>query len=294
MSTGDVSLSPTSAPPERQERHGLEQLPTLTRLLYRWCVGLINRTLERFPGLRHGLARLEAAETTIRRLRLERDEALGFLRERNNELAHYDTALRNLFAAVGEVGRELDAVQRDVVSHQQKVAEHVGQLVNHILQLQQSLREAALDMQEAQADLDAVAAAFRRHQERVEQLTLQLQQRLWEAALDMEDAQTELDGIARTFRNHQSALDRRIGLKDMALLSMLDAAREAEAEMDLLTQHVQRHQKVFSRTYHEALAENNRLSQELETIVAEVAQTNSLTAAHIQALEAELAALRAR
>ncbi len=294
MSKDDLSLSPTSAAPEQQVRHGLEQLPTLTRLLYRWCVGLINRTLERFPGLQHGLTRLEAAETTIRRLRLERDEALGFLRERNNELAHYDTALRNLLAAAGEVSRDLDAIRQSALVHQTRIVEHINQLVNHILQLQHSLQVAASDMQEAQTELDAVTLAVRHYQARVEHLTQQLQQSLWEASLDMAAIGTELDGITSAFRDHQAQLDRRIGLKDMALLNLLDASRQAEAELDLLTQQVQRHQKVFSRTYHAALAENNRLSQELETIVAEVAQTNSLTAAHIQALEAELAALRAR
>ncbi|MCS7080103.1 MAG: hypothetical protein NZ585_08640 [Chloracidobacterium sp.] len=252
MIASGVSPSPTSAPPEQ---YGLQRLPTVTRVLYRWCVSLINRTLERFPGLRHGIKRLEVAETTIRQLRYERDEALGFLRERNNELAHYDTALRNFFAAVGEVTRELEAIRRDVAAHQARVAEHTEQLVNHILYLQQRLREAALDMQEAQADLDAIASAF---------------------------------------RSHQAQLDRRIGQKDMALLGTLDAAQEAETELELFVQQVDHYQRALLRVYREAMAENARLSQELETIVAEVAQTNSQTAAYIQALEAELAALRTR
>ncbi len=254
-STSDTSLSPVSFPPESGPKESLQVLPTLTRLVYRWCVGLINRTLERFPALQHGISRLEAAEMTIRRLRQERDEALGFLRERNQELAHYDTAVRNLFSVVSEVTREMEDIRQALLTHNMYVAEHLRQREDNILQLQYRLQEAAVDMQEVQADLDDLELALRRH----------LQQ-----------------------------LGRRIEVADLALFSMFEVAKETDGELELLAQQVHRQHRLFSRVYGESHSENERLAQEINTLVAEAAQTNEVTAKHIRALEQELATLRSR
>ncbi len=255
MSISDTSLSPVSSPPEGGPKDSLQVLPTLTRLVYRWCVGIINRTLERFPALQHGISRLEAAEMTIRRLRQERDEALGFLRERNQELAHYDTAVRNLFAAVSEAIREMEDIRQALLTHEMNVAKHLRQREDDILQLQHRLQEAAVDMQEVQADLDDLELALRRH----------LQQ-----------------------------LGRRIEVADLALFSMFEVAKETDGELDLLAQQVHRQHKLFSRVYGESHSENERLAQEINTLVAEAAQTNEVTAKHIRVLEQELATLRSR
>ena len=255
MSVSDTSLSPVSSPPESGPKDSLQVLPALTRLVYRWCVGLINRTLERFPTLQHGISRLEAAEMTIRRLRQERDEALGFLRERNQELAHYDTAVRNLFSVVSEATREMEDIRQALLTHEMHVAEHLRQREDDILQLQYRLQEAAVDMQEVQADLDNLELAVRRH------------------------------------LHH---LGRRIEAADLALFGMLEVAKETEGELDLLAQQAQRQHKLFSRVYGESLTEQERLTQEINTLVAEAAQTNEMTAKHIRALEQEVAALRAR
>ncbi|MFQ3580670.1 MAG: hypothetical protein SNJ67_11530 [Chloracidobacterium sp.] len=249
MSLSDIS----TPPPSTDERLSTESLPALTRLLYRWGVRIINRTLARFPLLQHGIERLEEAETTIRRLRRERDEALGYLRERNQELAHYDTAARNLFSAIGETTREIEDIRQAMAAHHSHVAEHIHQLETHILRLQQSLREAAWDMQDVQSDLDSLENAV---------------------------------------RSHHRQLNRRVEVTDLALLSMIDASREVESELDALSEQVLRQNKAFSRVYGEVGTENERLSQELNTIVAEVAQANEVTTAHIRSLEAELAALR--
>ncbi|MGQ9896411.1 MAG: hypothetical protein ACUVR8_02460 [Acidobacteriota bacterium] len=255
MSDSDVSIQPVSLAPESSHRDPLQALPTLTRLVYRWCVGLINRTLERFPALQHGINRLEAAEVTIRRLRQERDEALGFLRERNHELAHYDTAIRNLFSVVSEVTHEMEDIRRALLTHRMNVAEHIQRHENDILQLQFRLEEAAGDMQEAQADLD---------------------------------------GIELAVRGHLHRLGRRIEAGDLALLGMLEVVKETEEELDCLAHQLYRQHKLFSRVHGESVAENERLTQEINTLVAEAAQTNEVTAKHIRALEQELDALRSR
>lgn len=255
MASSDTSIQPVSLAPEDGNRDTLQVLPALTRLLYRWCVGLINRTLERFPSIQHGISRLEAAETTIRRLRQERDEALGFLRERNQELAHYDAAVRNLFSAVGEVTRELDDIRQALLTHDLNVAEHIRQRENDILQLQYRLQEAAVDMQ---------------------------------------DVQTDLDSLELAVRNHLYQLGRRIEAVDMAFFDLAEAARETEGELDWLAQQINHQYKLFSRVYGESTAENERLTQEVNTLVAEAAQTNEMTAKHIRSLEKELAELRAR
>ncbi len=294
MSVSDTSLSPASFPPEGGPKDSLQVLPTLTRLVYRWCVGLINRTLERFPALQHGISRLEAAEMTIRRLRQERDEALGFLRERNHELAHYDTAVRNLFSVVSEVTREMEDIRQALLTHNMHVAEHLRQREDNILQLQYRLQEAATDMQQAQADLDDIERTVRHYFHQRESDILQLQYRLQEAAVDMEEVQADLKDIEMGVRHHLQRLGRRIEVADLALFGMLEVAKETEGELDLLSQQVHRQHRLFSRAYGESLAENERLAQEIDTLVAEVAQTNEMTAKHIRALEQELAALRSR
>ncbi len=252
MPLNDISISPSfsSAP---SERLSVRQLPALTRLIYGWCASVVNRALARFPTLQHGLHRLEEAEQTIRRLRQERDEALGFLRERNYELERYDTAARNFFSAVNEASRELEDIRQALLTHQARVADHAEQLKLYILRLQQSLREAALDM---------------------------------------EDAQSELDGIKSAFQDHRRQVDERVRRAGTATLDLFNALQEAESELAILERQARRHQKTTSRVYGEAAAENERLSRELNVIVAEVAQTNNLTVAHINQLEAELAALR--
>jgi hypothetical protein len=294
MSISDTSLSPVSFPPESGPKDSLQVLPTLTRLVYRWCVGLINRTLERFPALQHGISRLEAAEMTIRRLRQERDEALGFLRERNQELAHYDTAVRNLFSVVSEVTREMEDIRQALLTYNRHVAEHLSHRENNILQLQYRLQEAAMDMQEAQADLDDIEETVRHYFHQREGDILQLQYRLQEAAVDMEEVQADLNDLELAVRRHLQQLGRRIEVADLALFGMLEVAKEAEGELDLLSQQVHRQHRLFARVYGESLAENARLTQEIDTLVAEAAQTNEMTAKHIRALEQELASLRSR
>ncbi|QUV82647.1 hypothetical protein J8C01_04775 [Chloracidobacterium sp. D] len=333
MSISDTSLSPVSFPPESGPKDSLQVLPTLTRLVYRWCVGLINRTLERFPALQHGISRLEAAEMTIRRLRQERDEALGFLRERNQELAHYDTAVRNLFSVVSEATREMEDIRQALLTYNRHVAEHLSHRESNILQLQYRLQEAAMDMQEAQADLDDIEETVRHYFHQREGDILQLQYRLQEAAMDMQEAQADLDDIEETVRHyfhqregdilqlqyrlqeaavdmeevqadlndlelavrrHLQQLGRRIEVADLALFGMLEVAKETEGELDLLSQQVHRQHRLFARVYGESLAENARLTQEIDTLVAEAAQTNEMTAKHIRALEQELASLRSR
>jgi hypothetical protein len=294
MSISDTSLSPVSFPPESGPKDSLQVLPTLTRLVYRWCVGLINRTLERFPALQHGISRLEAAEMTIRRLRQERDEALGFLRERNQELAHYDTAVRNLFSVVSEVTREMEDIRQALLTYNRHVAEHLSHRENNILQLQYRLQEAAMDMQEAQADLDDIEETVRHYFHQREGDILQLQYRLQEAAVDMEEVQADLNDLELAVRRHLQQLGRRIEVADLALFGMLEVAKETEGELDLLSQQVHRQHRLFARVYGESLAENARLTQEIDTLVAEAAQTNEMTAKHIRALEQELASLRSR
>jgi len=294
MSISDTSLSPVSSPPESGPKDSLQVLPTLTRLVYRWCVGLINRTLERFPALQHGISRLEAAEMTIRRLRQERDEALGFLRERNQELAHYDTAVRNLFSVVSEVTREMEDIRQALLTYNRHVAEHLSHRESNILQLQYRLQEAAMDMQEAQADLDDIEETVRHYFHQREGDILQLQYRLQEAAVDMEEVQADLNDLELAVRRHLQQLGRRIEVADLALFGMLEVAKETEGELDLLSQQVHRQHRLFARVYGESLAENARLTQEIDTLVAEAAQTNEMTAKHIRALEQELASLRSR
>jgi hypothetical protein len=294
MSISDTSLSPVSFPPESGPKDSLQVLPTLTRLVYRWCVGLINRTLERFPALQHGISRLEAAEMTIRRLRQERDEALGFLRERNQELAHYDTAVRNLFSVVSEVTREMEDIRQALLTYNRHVAEHLSHRESNILQLQYRLQEAAMDMQEAQADLDDIEETVRHYFHQREGDILQLQYRLQEAAVDMEEVQADLNDLELAVRRHLQQLGRRIEVADLALFGMLEVAKETEGELDLLSQQVHRQHRLFARVYGESLAENARLTQEIDTLVAEAAQTNEMTAKHIRALEQELASLRSR
>jgi len=293
-SISDTSLSPVSFPPESGPKDSLQVLPTLTRLVYRWCVGLINRTLERFPALQHGISRLEAAEMTIRRLRQERDEALGFLRERNQELAHYDTAVRNLFSVVSEVTREMEDIRQALLTYNRHVAEHLSHRESNILQLQYRLQEAAMDMQEAQADLDDIEETVRHYFHQREGDILQLQYRLQEAAVDMEEVQADLNDLELAVRRHLQQLGRRIEVADLALFGMLEVAKETEGELDLLSQQVHRQHRLFARVYGESLAENARLTQEIDTLVAEAAQTNEMTAKHIRALEQELASLRSR
>jgi len=294
MSISDTSLSPVSSPPESGPKDSLQVLPTLTRLVYRWCVGLINRTLERFPALQHGISRLEAAEMTIRRLRQERDEALGFLRERNQELAHYDTAVRNLFSVVSEVTREMEDIRQALLTYNRHVAEHLSHRESNILQLQYRLQEAAMDMQEAQADLDDIEETVRHYFHQREGDILQLQYRLQEAAVDMEEVQADLNDLELAVRRHLQQLGRRIEVADLALFGMLEVAKETEGELDLLSQQIHRQHRLFARVYGESLAENARLTQEIDTLVAEAAQTNEMTAKHIRALEQELASLRSR
>jgi hypothetical protein len=294
MSVSDTSLSPVSSPPESGPKDSLQVLPALTRLVYRWCVGLINRTLERFPTLQHGISRLEAAEMTIRRLRQERDEALGFLRERNQELAHYDTAVRNLFSVVSEVTREMEDIRQALLTYNRHVAEHLSHRESNILQLQYRLQEAAMDMQEAQADLDDIEETVRHYFHQREGDILQLQYRLQEAAVDMEEVQADLNDLELAVRRHLQQLGRRIEVADLALFGMLEVAKETEGELDLLSQQVHRQHRLFARVYGESLAENARLTQEIDTLVAEAAQTNEMTAKHIRALEQELASLRSR
>ena len=294
MSISDTSLSPVSFPPESGPKDSLQVLPTLTRLVYRWCVGLINRTLERFPALQHGISRLEAAEMTIRRLRQERDEALGFLRERNQELAHYDTAVRNLFSVVSEATREMEDIRQALLTYNRHVAEHLSHRESNILQLQYRLQEAAMDMQEAQADLDDIEETVRHYFHQREGDILQLQYRLQEAAVDMEEVQADLNDLELAVRRHLQQLGRRIEVADLALFGMLEVAKETEGELDLLSQQVHRQHRLFARVYGESLAENARLTQEIDTLVAEAAQTNEMTAKHIRALEQELASLRSR
>jgi hypothetical protein len=257
-------------------------------------VGLINRTLERFPALQHGISRLEAAEMTIRRLRQERDEALGFLRERNQELAHYDTAVRNLFSVVSEVTREMEDIRQALLTYNRHVAEHLSHRESNILQLQYRLQEAAMDMQEAQADLDDIEETVRHYFHQREGDILQLQYRLQEAAVDMEEVQADLNDLELAVRRHLQQLGRRIEVADLALFGMLEVAKETEGELDLLSQQVHRQHRLFARVYGESLAENARLTQEIDTLVAEAAQTNEMTAKHIRALEQELASLRSR
>ncbi len=293
-STSDTSLSPVSFPPESGPKDSLQVLPTLTRLVYRWCVGLINRTLERFPALQHGISRLEAAEMTIRRLRQERDEALGFLRERNQELAHYDTAVRNLFSVVSEVTREMEDIRQALLTHNMHVAEHLRQREDNIFQLQYRLQEAAMDMQEAQADLDDIEQSVRHYFHQCEGDMLQLQYRLQEAAVDMEEVQADLTDLELAVRRHLQQLGRRIEAADLALFGMLEVAKETEGELDLLAQQVHRQHRLFSRVYGESLTEQERLTQEINTLVAEAAQTNEMMAKHIRLLEQELATLRSR
>ncbi|QUV84938.1 hypothetical protein [Chloracidobacterium aggregatum] len=294
MSVSDTSLSPVSSPPESGPKDSLQVLPALTRLVYRWCVGLINRTLERFPALQHGISRLEAAEMTIRRLRQERDEALGFLRERNQELAHYDTAVRNLFSVVSEVTREMEDIRQALLTYNRHVAEHLSHRESNVLQLQYRLQEAAMDMQEAQADLDDIEETVRHYFHQREGDILQLQYRLQEAAVDMEEVQADLNDLELAVRRHLQQLGRRIEVADLALFGMLEVAKETEGELDLLSQQVHRQHRLFARVYGESLAENARLTQEIDTLVAEAAQTNEMTAKHIRALEQELASLRSR
>ncbi|OYT71334.1 MAG: hypothetical protein CFK52_08195 [Chloracidobacterium sp. CP2_5A] len=251
MPLSDISVPP----PSSAERLSIQQLPLLTRLMYRWCASVINRALARFPTLQHQLHRLEEAETTIRRLRQERDEALGFLRERNYELERYDMAARNFFSAVNETSRELEDIRQALLTHQARVADHVQQLESYILSLQQSLQEAASDMQ---------------------------------------DAQSDLDGIELTFLEHRRQVDERIRRTSAATFDLFNTLREAELELETLERQALQYQKTTSRVYGEAVNESERLSRELDTIVAEVAQTNDLTAAHIKKLETELASLRGR
>jgi hypothetical protein len=110
----------------------------------------------------------------------------------------------------------------------------------------------------------------------------------------MEEVQADLNDLELAVRRHLQQLGRRIEVADLALFGMLEVAKETEGELDLLSQQVHRQHRLFARVYGESLAENARLTQEIDTLVAEAAQTNEMTAKHIRALEQELASLRSR
>jgi DNA repair exonuclease SbcCD ATPase subunit len=294
MSASDFSLSPVSFPPESAQRDSLQVLPFLTRLVYRWCIRLINRMLERFPTLQHGITRLEAAETTIRRLRQERDEALKFLRERNHELAHYDTAVRNLLSAIHEVTHEIADLQQVIRTYGEKVAEHLCQREHDILQLQYHLQEAVKDMKEVQADLDNIETLLCSHLHRLARQIETSELTLSDLIVAAHEVQSDLNALEEQFHKHFHQLGQRVHVSDLALLGILEAAKKTTEELDLLEQQVEHQHKTFLHAYSEATAENERLSQEINTLVAEFAQTNEMTANYIRSLEEELAMLRSR